>query len=71
MQGLGQPRTTLAEGCAKSAVRAPGSEEPFSLPIAPVRLVNLLNIPENLNAERPERFLRDNGPLGIEALRQR
>jgi hypothetical protein len=42
-----------------------------SLPTGPVGLVNLLNIPEDLDAEQTERFLRENGPLGIETLIQR
>src|SRR5580692_9804502 len=42
-----------------------------SLPTGPVGLMNLLSIPDGLNAEQTERFLRENGPLGIEALIQR
>jgi hypothetical protein len=42
-----------------------------SLPAGPVGLVNLLGIPDGLNAEQTERFLQENGPLGIEALIQR
>jgi hypothetical protein len=41
------------------------------LPAGPVGLVNFLDIPDGLNAEQTERFLRKNGPLGIEALIQR
>jgi hypothetical protein len=42
-----------------------------SLPTGPVGLVNLLSIPDGLNAEQTEGFLRENGPLGVEALIQR
>lgn len=41
------------------------------LPTAPVGLVNFIGIPDCLNAEQTERFLRGNGPLGIETLVQR
>jgi hypothetical protein len=42
-----------------------------SLPTGPVGLVNLLSIPEGLDAEQTGRFLRGYGPLDIEALIKR
>jgi hypothetical protein len=43
-------------------------DECGSLPTALVGLVNFIGIPECLNAEQTESFLRENGPLGIETL---
>jgi hypothetical protein len=37
-------------------------DECRSLPTGPVGLVNLLSIPESLNADQTESFLRENGP---------
>jgi len=42
-----------------------------SLPTGRVGLVNLIGIPEGLNAEQTESFLRERGPQGFGALTAR